>query len=161
MPSIAAMCLPLLLLLLALAAITDVAVAQAPSSCSSATVSLASCISYVTGNAAEPSQSCCSGLASVVKTNPTCLCQLLTGSNPVGIPINQTLALALPKACKVTTPPVSRCKAAGVPIPPVSSPATIESRKVLSTDTDHVTMPKASSSPAEVSGAGIFAPAAM
>jgi len=161
MPSIAATCLPLVLLLLALAA---VAVAQKPSSCTSASVSLASCISYVTGNAAEPSRSCCSGLASVVKTNPVCLCQLLTGSNPVGIPINQTLALAMPKACKVATPPVSQCKGAGVAIPPASPPSTLESRKVPSTDSGgktNPTTPMVTSNPADVSSAGIFAPTAI
>lgn len=161
------MSLPLLLLFLALAVVTDVAVAQTPSSCSSSLVSLAPCISYVTGSAGNPSPSCCSGLSNVVKTNPVCLCQLFSGGNTAGVNINQTLALAMPAACKVSTPPVSACKAAGVPVPPIGSP-TIGSPTVPkapstpSTGSGDKTKPTPTgSSPTGVSSAGTFAPTAI
>lgn len=154
MPSIGAM-----FVLLALAAVTDLTVAQAPSSCSSTLVTLAPCIGYVTGSAAQPSQRCCSALANVVNTNPVCLCQLFAGGNNVGVNINQTLALAMPAACKVTTPPLSSCKAAGVPVPPIASPP---GPKVPSTGSGGKTSPPTNpvSSTPEVSSAAIFAPTA-
>lgn len=158
--SIAAMFLPLLLLLLALAAVTDIAVAQTPSGCSSTLVTLAPCIGYVTGSAAQPSQRCCSALANVVNTNPVCLCQLFAGGNNIGVNINQTLALNMPAACKVTTPPLSSCKAAGVPVPPISSPPA--GPKVPSTGSGAKTNPtNPGSSPPEVSSTAIFAPSAI
>ncbi|KAL4349636.1 hypothetical protein AHAS_Ahas10G0061800 [Arachis hypogaea] len=52
------------------------------------------------------------------------------GGSNLGIPINQTLALSLPSACKVQTPPVSQCKgvnggaSSGSPVgSPFGSPA--------------------------------------
>ncbi|GLJ07989.1 hypothetical protein SUGI_0079090 [Cryptomeria japonica] len=88
---------------------------MAQSSCTTGLVSLSPCLSYISGNQTTPSQGCCTALATVVKNNPSCLCQLLTGNNQLGIPINQTRALALPGECKVTTPPVSQCQGSGAP----------------------------------------------
>ncbi|GKU86559.1 hypothetical protein SLEP1_g1071 [Rubroshorea leprosula] len=87
------------------------AVAQS-SSCSSAIVSLSPCLNYITGNSSTPSSSCCTGLSSVVASNPLCLCQILNnGGSSLGITINQTRALELPKACNVQTPSISQCNA--------------------------------------------------
>ena len=86
----------------------------AGSSCSSFLVSLAPCLAFMqpgVQNNTTPTQGCCTALASVVNTSAACLCQLLTTTNnSLGIPINQTRSLALPGACKITTPPVSQCK---------------------------------------------------
>ncbi|XP_008776778.2 non-specific lipid transfer protein GPI-anchored 19-like [Phoenix dactylifera] len=87
--------------------------ASAQSGCTTAIVSLAPCLSYITGNSSTPSSSCCSQLANVVKSQPRCLCTVLNGGASLGITINQTRALALPGACKVQTPPVSQCNAVG------------------------------------------------
>ncbi|KAI8003989.1 Non-specific lipid-transfer protein-like protein [Camellia lanceoleosa] len=100
---------------------------QAQSGCTSVLLSLAPCLSYVTGSSSTPSSSCCSQLASVVNTQPQCLCTVLNGGGSVlGFNINQTLALALPGACNVKTPPVSKCGAAGslevIMPPPAESP---------------------------------------
>eukprot|EP00252_Welwitschia_mirabilis_P014725 TRINITY_DN32574_c0_g1_i1.p1 TRINITY_DN32574_c0_g1~~TRINITY_DN32574_c0_g1_i1.p1 ORF type:complete len:181 (+),score=15.14 TRINITY_DN32574_c0_g1_i1:171-713(+) len=96
--------------------------AQGQSGCSAALLTLSPCLSYVTGSsAAEPSSSCCSALANVVKNNAICLCQLLAGNSTVGVSVNETRALQLPSACKVSTPPVSKCKEKGFAVPPVSS----------------------------------------
>ncbi|CAA2950565.1 non-specific lipid-transfer At2g13820 [Olea europaea subsp. europaea] len=101
------------------------AMAQSSSSCTSSLMTLSSCLSYVTGNSSTPSSSCCSSLGNVVQSQPRCLCTLLNGSgSSFGLNINQTLALALPGACSVRTPPVSQCNAAanGPAISPSTSP---------------------------------------
>ncbi|KAI9119429.1 hypothetical protein K1719_010104 [Acacia pycnantha] len=86
----------------------------AQSSCTSALTSMSPCLNYITGSSSSPSPTCCSQLSSVVQSSPQCLCSLLNGGgSSLGITINQTLALSLPGACKVQTPPVSQCKAAG------------------------------------------------
>ncbi|KAL1803946.1 hypothetical protein DCAR_0935626 [Daucus carota subsp. sativus] len=97
----------------------------AQSGCTSVLIGMSSCLNYVTGsNTSTPSSSCCSALASVVKSQPQCLCSALNGdaATALGIKINRTLALALPAACKVQTPPVSRCYANGPSIAPIGSP---------------------------------------
>ncbi|KAK9160966.1 hypothetical protein Syun_007307 [Stephania yunnanensis] len=94
--------------------------ANAQSSCTNVLISLSPCLNYITGNSSTPSSSCCSQLASVVTSQPQCLCQVLNGGgSSLGLNINQTQALALPDACKVQTPPLSRCNAAA----PADSPA--------------------------------------
>lgn len=81
------------------------------SSCSSALVSLSPCLNYIAGNSSTPSSGCCSQLASVVSSQPQCLCEVLNGgASSLGITINQTQALALPTACNVQTPPITQCK---------------------------------------------------
>ncbi|KAF9682905.1 hypothetical protein SADUNF_Sadunf05G0156500 [Salix dunnii] len=100
--------------------------ATAQSGCTGSLVSLAPCLNYVTGNSSAPSPPCCSQLATIVQSQPRCLCALVNGGgSSLGISINQTLALALPTACNVQTPPISRCNAADGPAaPPASSPGT-------------------------------------
>ncbi|KAJ8899332.1 hypothetical protein K2173_018306 [Erythroxylum novogranatense] len=108
-------------IVIALAAIASLfAGAMAQSSCTNAIISLSPCLNYITGNSSTPSSGCCSQLASVVQSEPQCLCQVLNGgASSFGLNINQTQALALPNACNVQTPPVSRCNATS----PVGSPS--------------------------------------
>ncbi|KAF2314854.1 hypothetical protein GH714_036934 [Hevea brasiliensis] len=74
----------------------------------------------------DPSSTCCSQLANVVQSSPQCLCSLLNNNGPsLGITINQTLALSLPGACKVQTPPISQCKAATAPTTSAAPPTTL------------------------------------
>ncbi|KAJ8464679.1 hypothetical protein OPV22_027231 [Ensete ventricosum] len=113
---------------LALAVMTIVlsVLASAQSGCTTVIIGLAPCLSYITGNSSAPSSSCCSQLASVVKSQPACLCSVLNGgASSFGITINQTRALAMPAACKVQTPPVSECNSAagGSAKSPTASPA--------------------------------------
>ncbi|TXG72085.1 hypothetical protein EZV62_000664 [Acer yangbiense] len=83
---------------------------MAQSDCTNVLIGLAPCLNYVSGSSSTPSASCCSQLASVVRSQPRCLCTVLSsGGASLGVTINQTLALALPGACNVQTPPVSRC----------------------------------------------------
>ncbi|CAN0898098.1 Non-specific lipid transfer protein GPI-anchored 5 [Linum grandiflorum] len=99
---------------LVMAAAFHSAAAQSAGGCTSALISLAPCLNYVSGNSTTPSSTCCSQLAGVVSSQPQCLCQLVNGGgSTLGIAINQTRALELPSACSVTTPSVSRCNNGG------------------------------------------------
>ncbi|MCL7033816.1 hypothetical protein MKW94_004750 [Papaver nudicaule] len=129
-----------LLVLLATAFATRV---TAQSSCSSVIMGMAPCLSYITGNSSSsPSSSCCSQLTNVVQTQPECLCTILnTGAGAaLGIAINRTLALALPRACNVQTPSIDRCNAANGPaISPTNSPVGSLSPANSPTDTSNET----------------------
>lgn len=84
--------------------------AMAQSSCTNVLISMSPCLNYITGNTSTPSSQCCTQLSSVVRSSPQCLCEVLKGGgSSLGININQTQALALPGACNVQTPPISRC----------------------------------------------------
>ncbi|KAE9606474.1 hypothetical protein Lal_00013973 [Lupinus albus] len=109
------------------------------SSCVNTLVSLSPCLNYITGNSSTPSSGCCSQLASVVRSSPQCLCQVLNGGgSSLGINVNQTQALALPGACSVQTPPSSQCNAASpagtVVDTPADSPNSIPSGTVPTTE---------------------------
>ncbi|XP_030451698.2 non-specific lipid transfer protein GPI-anchored 5-like [Syzygium oleosum] len=143
----------------------------AQSGCTSALVSLTPCLGFITGNSSTPSSSCCSQLASVVQASPRCLCSVMNGTGlTFGIPINQTLALALPNACNVQTPPISQCNAVanaptapsvgaptapsvGAPeVPPVASPP--DSPAESSHETPNAAAPAASTTPSGTTGPG-------
>ncbi|KAL6271595.1 hypothetical protein ACE6H2_028506 [Prunus campanulata] len=96
---------------------------DAQSSCTNVIISMSPCLDYVSGNSSTPSSSCCSQLANVVSSQPKCLCEVLNGgSSSVGVNINQTQALTLPSACKVQTPPISRCSGSSPPGSPSGAP---------------------------------------
>lgn len=88
-------------------------VAAQSSDCNNVLISMSSCLDYITGNSSRPSSSCCSQLSNAVKSQPQCLCEVIKGggssASSLGINVNQTQAMALPSACNVQTPPVSRC----------------------------------------------------
>ncbi|CAN4091305.1 unnamed protein product [Withania somnifera] len=90
---------------------------MAQSDCTSTLITMASCLSFVTGSAKTPSTSCCSALSGVLQSNPRCLCVIVNGGgSSLGVQINQTQALALPSACNLQTPPVSKCYAGNAPV---------------------------------------------
>ncbi|KAL6971539.1 hypothetical protein U1Q18_031218 [Sarracenia purpurea var. burkii] len=130
-----------------------VATAQSSSSsCTNVLISMSPCLNYITGNSSTPSSGCCTQLASVVRSQAQCLCQVLNGgASSLGINVNQTQALALPGACNVQTPPSSRCNAAS----PATSPpsGTSESPNTVPSGTGSKTVPStdSSSSPSEAS----------
>lgn len=94
-----------------MAGMWTVTMEQSSSSCTSVLISLSPCLNYITGNSSTPSSGCCSQLASVVASQPKCLCEAISGdaASSLGISINRTVALGLPSACSVQTPPLSRC----------------------------------------------------
>ncbi|XP_019168062.1 PREDICTED: protein YLS3-like isoform X2 [Ipomoea nil] len=113
-----------LILGLAMVAMIRAAAAQS-GGCTTAILSMASCLDYVTGKAPSPSSGCCTAFSGVLKSQPRCLCTIVNGGgSSVGVQINQTLALQLPDSCKLKTPPVSKCNEAGdgPAISPVGSP---------------------------------------
>eukprot|EP00249_Psilotum_nudum_P001706 c14339_g1_i3 orf=504-1064(-) len=77
--------------------------------CTGPLANLLSCLSYVQGKSLTPSADCCPNLLNVYKLHPKCLCVLIQSSTQGGIqglpPVNQTLALRLPVACKVPADP--------------------------------------------------------
>ncbi|KAG6438300.1 hypothetical protein SASPL_103237 [Salvia splendens] len=88
--------------------------ARGQTGCTKTLMALSPCLNYVTGNSSTPAASCCSQLSNVVSSQPQCLCLLLNGTaSSYGLNINQTLALGLPDACSVKTPPTSRCNSNG------------------------------------------------
>ncbi|KAI8566284.1 hypothetical protein RHMOL_Rhmol02G0028300 [Rhododendron molle] len=78
------------------------------------------CINYVTNSSstgASPTAGCCTSLASILSGGTDCMCQMATGAtSALPIPINRTLALSLPKACKMSGVPL-QCKASPIPAP--------------------------------------------
>lgn len=86
--------------------------APAPSvDCSNLVLTMADCLSFVTNGSTttKPEGTCCSGLKSVLKTAPTCLCEAFKSSAQFGVVLNVTKATSLPAACKVSAPSVSNC----------------------------------------------------
>ncbi|PIA31718.1 hypothetical protein AQUCO_04900184v1 [Aquilegia coerulea] len=85
--------------------------------------SFAPCLSFITnGNStSSPTAPCCSSLKSLTTASTDCACNILTGNVPFQIPINRTLAVALPQACNSSSMPL-QCKVGGLaPAPaPVS-----------------------------------------
>ncbi|XAR55459.1 hypothetical protein NMG60_11035531 [Bertholletia excelsa] len=109
--------------------------AQSSSSCTNTLGSMSPCLDYITGNSSSPSSRCCSQLASVVRSQPQCLCQAISGGgSSLGVNVNKTQALALPSACNVQTPSISRCNAASPADSPSGTPDTGSSGTVPSTD---------------------------
>ncbi|KAI3794935.1 hypothetical protein L1987_37576 [Smallanthus sonchifolius] len=102
--------------------------AQLSSDCTDVIVNLSPCLDYATGNSSIPSSGCCTQLASVVESQPRCLCEILKdGGSSLGLDnLNQTRVLELPKACNVQTPPTSKCNGNSsleqTAAPPASSP---------------------------------------
>ncbi|KAK1413693.1 hypothetical protein QVD17_35470 [Tagetes erecta] len=113
-----------MILVITMAIMYGGAMAQS-SGCTSVLISMSPCLNYISGNTSTPSSGCCTQLASVVRSQPQCLCQVLNGGgSSLGININQTQALELPKACNVQTPPTSQCNAASPTNSPSGTPTT-------------------------------------
>ncbi|KAG8373087.1 hypothetical protein BUALT_Bualt12G0134200 [Buddleja alternifolia] len=93
------------------------------SDCTNVLISMSPCLNYISGNSSAPSAACCTQLGTVVRSQPQCLCQVLNGGvSNLGIEINQTQTLALPRACNVQTPPTTRCNAASPSGSPGATP---------------------------------------
>ncbi|PKH98233.1 hypothetical protein CRG98_049722, partial [Punica granatum] len=51
------------------------AAAQSSLDCTNVLISMSPCLNYIRGNSSTPSSNCCSQLASIVRSQPQCLCQ--------------------------------------------------------------------------------------
>ncbi|KAJ7946698.1 Non-specific lipid-transfer protein-like protein [Quillaja saponaria] len=97
--------------------------APAPSvDCSSLILNMADCLSFVSNGSTvlKPEGSCCSGLKTVLKADPACLCEAFKSSAQLGVVLNITKAATLPAACKVSAPSVTNC---GLSVNPSAAPA--------------------------------------
>ncbi|CAK9154404.1 unnamed protein product [Ilex paraguariensis] len=94
---------------------------QISTSCTpSMLITFAPCMNFITNstsNATSPSSNCCNSLRSLAGNGTQCLCLIVTGNAPFQMPINQTLAISLPRACNMPSVPL-QCKATVAPSPP-------------------------------------------
>lgn len=100
--------------------------APAPSvDCTNLVLTMADCLSFVTNGSTttKPEGTCCSGLKSVLKTAPSCLCEAFKSSAQFGVVLNVTKATSLPAACKVSAPSATKCGLSEVTEAPASAPA--------------------------------------
>ncbi|KAK9071276.1 hypothetical protein SSX86_009844 [Deinandra increscens subsp. villosa] len=79
------------------------------------------CLNFVTNSttngSSTPTSDCCNALKSLTSSGTSCLCLIVTGSVPFQLPVNRTLAISLPRACRMPGVPL-QCKApAAAPIP--------------------------------------------
>ncbi|KAL5196630.1 hypothetical protein ABZP36_000142 [Zizania latifolia] len=133
---------------LALAVVAVLALASAPApaagqavavSCTASLItSFTPCFNFITGSTngngngtstsagagAAPTADCCRSLAAVISTSTSCACLILTGNVPLGIPINRTLAVTLPRACNSMSVPL-QCRDTSAQIPNPGVPVAI------------------------------------
>ncbi|TYH25958.1 hypothetical protein ES288_A03G211500v1 [Gossypium darwinii] len=103
-----------ILSILAVDAAQHHALAPSPSSpvdCSSLILNMADCLSFVSSGSktSKPEGTCCSGLKTVLKAGPQCLCEAFKSSASLGVTLNVTKAMTLPAACKVSAPSATQC----------------------------------------------------
>lgn len=79
--------------------------------CSSLILNMADCLSFVTSGSTveKPEGTCCSGLKTVVRSGPQCLCEAFKNSASLGVTLDLSKAASLPSVCKVNAPPSARC----------------------------------------------------
>jgi len=87
-----------------------------PLSCTASLVSsFAPCLNFIINSTASPTADCCRSLGALMKASTGCACLILTGSVPLGVPVNRTMAVTLPRACNNASVPL-QCQ--GKPIHP-------------------------------------------
>ncbi|KAJ3705649.1 hypothetical protein LUZ61_009354 [Rhynchospora tenuis] len=98
---------------------------QVSQSCTAGLISsFTPCFNFITGSTnggGSPTKGCCQALSALISTSTDCACLILTGNVPLGssLPINRTLAISLPKACKSTNSssvPL-KCRDTSTPLP--------------------------------------------
>ncbi|CAN6181419.1 unnamed protein product [Urochloa humidicola] len=114
-----------------LAAATVVAALSAPAcgqgqggaaSCTASLItSFTPCLNFLmtnstNGGGVAPTQDCCRSLGQLMSASTGCACLILTGTVPLGVPVNRTLAIALPKACNSAAVPL-QCRDTSAQIP--------------------------------------------
>ena len=80
-----------------------IGVAGAVSCTASLVTSFTPCLNFITNGGASPTDDCCRSLGALTKASAGCACLILTGSVPLGVPVNRTLAVTLPRACNSTS----------------------------------------------------------
>ncbi|PUZ68585.1 hypothetical protein GQ55_2G040200 [Panicum hallii var. hallii] len=78
-----------------------------PLSCTTSLVSsFAPCLNFIINSTASPTADCCRSLGALMKASSGCACLILTGSVPLGVPVNRTMAVTLPRACNNASVPL-------------------------------------------------------
>ncbi|KAI4385352.1 hypothetical protein MLD38_003390 [Melastoma candidum] len=97
--------LVLVLLLAALFGRSASNIDQDKAECADKVVGITSCLPYVAGDTNSPSLDCCTGLKTVIDNNKKCICLIIKDRDDpsLGLKINLTLALGLPKTCHTPT----------------------------------------------------------
>ncbi|KAK6786885.1 hypothetical protein RDI58_015410 [Solanum bulbocastanum] len=112
--------LPSILTLVLMIFSTQSVSGQISTACSAAMLrSFSPCINFISNggsNNSSPTSDCCQSLKYVMTNGTDCLCLIVTGNVPFRVPINRTLAISLPKACKMDGVPV-QCRASPSPVP--------------------------------------------
>ncbi|KAJ4765311.1 Bifunctional inhibitor/lipid-transfer protein/seed storage 2S albumin superfamily protein [Rhynchospora pubera] len=67
--------------------------------CSASLLLLAPCMPFVQGVGPTPTDQCCTGLANLVRDQPSCICPMLGSSG--SLPVNRSLVLQMPALCHV------------------------------------------------------------
>ncbi|KAF9610303.1 hypothetical protein IFM89_021973 [Coptis chinensis] len=86
--------------------------------CATVILTMADCLSFVTSGSTvkKPEGGCCTGLKTVLKTAPDCLCQTFKSSGQLGIALDMQKAMTLPSACGVKAPPsIATCNLSVAP----------------------------------------------
>ncbi|PIN22562.1 hypothetical protein CDL12_04715 [Handroanthus impetiginosus] len=80
--------------------------------------SFSPCVGYLISgsNVSSPSSDCCNSIRNLMSNGQDCLCLIVTGGVPFEVPLNQTLAISLPRACRMSGVPIE-CKATASPVP--------------------------------------------
>ncbi|XLS79054.1 hypothetical protein HN51_063279 [Arachis hypogaea] len=75
---------------------------QEKQKCAEQLTGLATCLTYVGGDAKSPTADCCSGLIEAIKNKKKCVCLIIKDRDDLdlGLKVNLTLALAIPSLCK-------------------------------------------------------------
>lgn len=81
-------------------------VGTAVSCTASLVTSFAPCLNFITNNSASPTADCCRSLGALVNASAGCACLILTGSVPLGVPVNRSLAVNMPRACNTSAVPL-------------------------------------------------------
>ncbi|KAL7172413.1 hypothetical protein ACSBR2_031996 [Camellia fascicularis] len=82
------------------------------------------CLNFITGSSSSgvsPTAGCCDAVKSLMSGSMDCACLIVTGNVPFSLPINRTLAISLPQACKSSGGLPLQCKGP-VQFGPTSSP---------------------------------------
>ncbi|KAF8404553.1 hypothetical protein HHK36_009440 [Tetracentron sinense] len=92
--------------------------APAPSAdCNTLIFNMVDCLSFVSNGSTDskPQGSCCSGLKTVLKAEPECICEAFKNSAQLGVVLNVTKAITLPASCGVSAPSLSNCELSTAP----------------------------------------------
>ncbi|KAJ4794192.1 Bifunctional inhibitor/lipid-transfer protein/seed storage 2S albumin superfamily protein [Rhynchospora pubera] len=90
--------------------------------CSASLLLLAPCMPFVQGVGPTPTDQCCTGLANLVRDQPSCICPMLGSSG--SLPVNRSLVLQMPALCHVDMASNINitCPGITIPLPPSESP---------------------------------------